>query len=417
MSGFKKRHAVILLALLAIFLVSRQLFEIRLVYLRLQRKDRLSRMSKSVTQKEAIVTEKMTSELFVEAPTIIPKKLEHPIGYYFLTSSNDTLDEDHKSLIENAPDFYNKRLPNIIMLGAKKCGTSAFREFLSAHRKIIVSRTNEPHFFDYFYDRGVNSYLEHFRNPIATDDLSKSLFEKSVNYIWEPIGSKFNNGSLVSVPEKILRTYKNYCGSKNCQDKLQLIVMLCDPSLRVYSDYVHDLSIEYPNEVIEDQQRAMESFGTFEDYVEKVTKLLDDDLEKNLYKKPFAAITKGLYILQIKEWLNYFPLSQFTIINGDEIIQNPGKVMRQAQKDLGLDIQLTERGFIKIEDSGHFCYRSDRFRCLDKRNKGRTRDATGSSKMSDKAKKILNHFYRRYNKELFELFASNNLAVNFDWVR
>ena len=43
--------------------------------------------------------------------------------------------------------FY-RRLPRVIAIGAKKCGTGALRFFLSKHSKVKVSYKDEPHFFD-----------------------------------------------------------------------------------------------------------------------------------------------------------------------------------------------------------------------------------------------------------------------------
>ena len=58
------------------------------------------------------------------------------------------------------------RLPNIICIGAKKCGTGAFQQFLSGHPQIVrtSSKVDEPHFFDQDenYEKGVDYYRNLF---------------------------------------------------------------------------------------------------------------------------------------------------------------------------------------------------------------------------------------------------------------
>ena len=58
------------------------------------------------------------------------------------------------------------RLPNIICIGAKKCGTGALQQFLSGHPQIVrtSSKVDEPHFFDQDenYEKGVDYYRNLF---------------------------------------------------------------------------------------------------------------------------------------------------------------------------------------------------------------------------------------------------------------
>ena len=88
-------------------------------------------------------------------------------------------------------------------------------------------------------------------------------------------------------------------------------------------------------------QKDIKSYGTFEQYVEEVTRYLNDDLNKYLYYPSFSQITRGLYSIQLQEWLKYFPLSQFTIVNGDQLIKNPGQTMVRAQENLNLEVEIT----------------------------------------------------------------------------
>ena len=52
---------------------------------------------------------------------------------------------------------YKRRLPQVIIIGVKKCGTRALLEFLKLHPKVKAPGP-EPHFFDRYYHLGLNWY-------------------------------------------------------------------------------------------------------------------------------------------------------------------------------------------------------------------------------------------------------------------
>jgi hypothetical protein len=76
--------------------------------------------------------------------------------------------------------------PNLFIVGAPKCGTSALAEYLGEHPAIFMSEPKEPHFFatDMPGHRVVTSmdaYLEIFSNAAARH---RVLFEASVFYLY-----------------------------------------------------------------------------------------------------------------------------------------------------------------------------------------------------------------------------------------
>ncbi|KAI1732318.1 sulfotransferase domain-containing protein [Ditylenchus destructor] len=55
--------------------------------------------------------------------------------------------------------FPQKRLPDAIIIGAKKCGTRAVLEFLRLN-PFVKAPFPEIHFFDKRYDKGLDWYRE-----------------------------------------------------------------------------------------------------------------------------------------------------------------------------------------------------------------------------------------------------------------
>ena len=57
------------------------------------------------------------------------------------------------------------RKPNLFIIGAPKCGTTALSEYLREHPAVFVTQPKEPHFFSkdfpYYYSPG-HATLDHY---------------------------------------------------------------------------------------------------------------------------------------------------------------------------------------------------------------------------------------------------------------
>jgi len=70
-----------------------------------------------------------------------------------------------------------------------------------------------------------------------------------------------------------------------------------------------------------------------------------------------SFISDGLYSIHIKEWLKYgFKQSQILIINGEEFISNPAKIILEVQQFMGLATVIKEENFRLNDDNGLFCF-------------------------------------------------------------
>lgn len=58
---------------------------------------------------------------------------------------------------KNVSTVTAKRLPQAIIIGAKKCGTRALLKFIGAHPNVTTAGA-ETHFFDRFYHMGLDWY-------------------------------------------------------------------------------------------------------------------------------------------------------------------------------------------------------------------------------------------------------------------
>ena len=86
-------------------------------------------------------------------------------------------------------------------------------------------------------------------------------------------------------------------------------------------------------------------------------KMLKDPNYYSYERQIYSYLTSGIYINQLKSWMNYFPKNQFLIINSDDFENNQNKTFKEVEIFLGIDhkkIKFSKKnvgkyGFINIE--------------------------------------------------------------------
>jgi len=112
-------------------------------------------------------------------------------------------------------------LPNLIVIGAQKCGTSSLHNYLAAHPQISMSRVKEINFFndDAHWSSGTEWYAQHF-TPAEVRG------ESSPGYTFLPESEGTAERMHRVVPEA------------------RLIYLVRDPIERIRSNYVHMRALE-----------------------------------------------------------------------------------------------------------------------------------------------------------------------------
>ena len=120
-------------------------------------------------------------------------------------------------------------LPNFLVVGASKAGTTSVYEYLRQHPEIYMSRVKEPHYFSFLGGmpdfQGVND--DRFKAAVVTDEQQyRGLFdavggeaavgEASVSYLYYPAAAE---NIHATIPE------------------CRIIILLRDPVERALSQY------------------------------------------------------------------------------------------------------------------------------------------------------------------------------------
>ncbi|MBM47807.1 MAG: hypothetical protein CMB35_04270, partial [Euryarchaeota archaeon] len=68
-----------------------------------------------------------------------------------------------------------RALPNLILLGAQRAGTTSLHAHIGLHPGVCLSRTKEVHYFDNYQDQGLDWYRSHFPTRRWVEARSRDL--------------------------------------------------------------------------------------------------------------------------------------------------------------------------------------------------------------------------------------------------
>ncbi len=179
-----------------------------------------------------------------------------------------------------------QRLPNFLIIGAARSGTSTLYEYLKCHPGIYLSYVKEPQFFsnDDLYARGTDYYLNTFF-PKAEGFSARG--EATPHYLYY---------------EKAARRIAHTLPASH----QRFIVLLRDPAARAYSLYWNMVA---------------EGFETlsFEEAIQREPERIKDPEVARLGTLRFQYLTSSLYAKQLRVYFNYFSRNQFLILFQEDL--------------------------------------------------------------------------------------------------
>jgi hypothetical protein len=186
-------------------------------------------------------------------------------------------------------------LPNLIVIGAQKCGTSVLHYYLSLHPEVSMSRPKELNFFieERNWSRGLDWYTAQF------DAEARVRGEASPNYTAFP--------QHQGVPE---RMHSVVPGAK-------LIYMIRDPLERIAAHWVHNFA----------KRREKGS------------------LAETLAHPNTSYVTRSLYAMQLERYLALYPKEQVLVFQQSELRNQRTETLRTVFEFIGVDPDFTHPRF------------------------------------------------------------------------
>lgn len=211
-------------------------------------------------------------------------------------------------------------LPDFIIIGAMRSGTSVLYNYIVTHPFIFPALRKEINFFSTLHYLGTNWYKSNFTlkfTKFIECKIKRKKFvtgESTPYYLFHPLSARRIHDLLPNI---------------------KLIVILRNPIDRAYSHY----------HVIKNSRDARKPEKlSFDDAIKEEKKRLENEREKIIsnpnYESPthrrFSYISRGLYVDQLEEWMNFFPRNQFLILTNEDLDSKPIETCNKIFEFLGL---------------------------------------------------------------------------------
>lgn len=210
-------------------------------------------------------------------------------------------------------------LPDFIIIGAQRCGTTSLYNYLVRHPNVMSAFSKEVHFFDRYFRRGIVWYRSFFPLWVSRWYVERTsrrrvlVGESTPYYLFHPQAPRRAYGV---VPQA------------------KLIVLLRNPVDRAYSHYNHEVKIGAETLPFENALEREQEVLPLE-----MLKLLDDEDYYSFYHQHHSYLSRGIYLPQLQAWTRVFPRDQMLILNSESLYRSPSVVMERAHRFLGLPHQ------------------------------------------------------------------------------
>lgn len=192
-------------------------------------------------------------------------------------------------------------LPNLIVVGAQKCGTSGLHYYLSLHPEVSMSDPKELNFFiaERNYPRGLEWYSRHF------DPSARCRGEASPNYTAYP--------QHLGVPERMAAAVPD----------ARLIYLVRDPIARITAHWVHNYA------------KRREKGG----------------LRETLLHPNTSYVSRSRYHMQLQRFLEHFPAERILVLDNQDLRDERMPTLRRVFEFAGVDPSFEHPKFEQVRHS------------------------------------------------------------------
>ena len=177
-------------------------------------------------------------------------------------------------------------LPNFLVIGAQRAGTTLLHHILDSHPEVYVPRRRkEIHYFDWYFERGPDWYARFFPNRREAQQY-RAIGEVTPDYLFD-----------LAAPGRI----------KASLPDCKFVVSLRNPVDRAFSWYL--FSLRSVNE-----KRGPEEF----------------------FAQETGCLQRGCYAEQLKRYFAIFPKDAFAVLIYEEFVRDPAAHLASLAGFLGL---------------------------------------------------------------------------------
>jgi hypothetical protein len=191
------------------------------------------------------------------------------------------------------PSATLRRLPDFLVIGGQRCGTSSLYKYLGGHPSIAPSIRKEVEYFSRNYGRGENWYRAHF--PLRARRCA--TFESTPDYLYHPL-------TAARVREDL--------------PNARFVVLLREPIARALSHHQHMTRLGFETESFE-RSLDLEDSRVRPD----LHRLHREPLHDVRFALRFSYAGRGMYASQLQRWFDVFPRDRFLVVFAEDLFANP----------------------------------------------------------------------------------------------
>ena len=258
---------------------------------------------------------------------------------------------------------YLRKLPDFVIIGAQKSGTTSLYDFVVRHPEIASATIKELRYFSHLHKFGELWYRSNFpinlsRYNYFFQTSKRFTGEASPHYLFWQI-----------VPNRM----------KEILPDVKLIVILRNPVDRAYSHYhmalrIYNESLSFEKAIELEEERCA-----------RIKQLLSNDpyiIPKYYFTHTYLA--NGVYVDQLENWFRYYDRERFLILTTEDFRENPQQTLDQIFNFLG--VHQFQIKYLRNLNIGNY------------------------KEMSKNTRKFLIEYFRPHNQRLSKL-----LRRNFNW--
>jgi hypothetical protein len=207
-------------------------------------------------------------------------------------------------------DLGTGTLPDFVIIGAHKCGTTSLYHLLTRHPHVESAAAKELRFFTNHFDKGIEWYRRCFPQPKWKDGRRTITGEATPYYLFHP------------------RTAERMA---EVVPQARLITLLRNPVDRAYSHYYHQVRLgretrSFEEAVESEQERLLRREGV----TSEVQDLTRADRERSKY------LSRGIYVDQLLRWAMFFDNEQMLVLKSEDFFERTTDTFKLVQDFLDL---------------------------------------------------------------------------------
>jgi len=207
-----------------------------------------------------------------------------------------------------------RALPDFVIAGAQKCGTSSMHQYFVQHPRLLAASVKEVHFFDGGLDpkwdkyaEGESLYRSYFPLRATVRRAAALCFEASPNYIFSPLAA-----------ERMARMLPD----------ARFVILLRDPVERAISHYFHEVRRGRETKDIDtafalEEERLAHAYATGE------------------YKDPrfinLSYTARGRYAGQLEHLFRHVARDRVLVLEAETFFESPMAVMKEVLDFVGME--------------------------------------------------------------------------------